>query len=85
MAEELSAPIVVLSELSKKLEIRDDKRPRIVDLRKDGINDQWADVVLALYRDDHYKPESDDRGITEIHVLKNCVGPAGMVRLESQH
>lgn len=83
LAEELSVPILALSDLSKKLEARDDKRPQIIDLRRDGINDQWADVVLSLYRDDHYNPDSNDRGVTEIHVLKNCSGPTGMVHLES--
>lgn len=82
LALELSSPILVLAELSNTLEARDDKRPRLLDLRNEGINHQWADLVLSLHRDDHDRHDSDGAWITEIYVLKNCDGPVGVVRLE---
>ena len=83
LALELSAPILVLAELSNPPEARDDKRPRLMDLRNNGINHQWADRVLSLYQEDLDPPDSgDDPLSTEIHMLKNCDGSAGgMVRL----
>lgn len=79
MALELSVPILVLAELSDKSDGRDDKRPRLMDLRQDGISHQLADLVLSLHRED--RPDSNDPDVCELHVLKNLDGPTGIVRL----
>lgn len=81
MARDLSVPVIVLSQLSREVEKRADKRPMLSDLRESGAIEQDADMVLMLYRDDYYNDESPWRGIAECLIRKNRMGPCGDVRL----
>jgi replicative DNA helicase len=81
LARELSIPVLALSQLNRNLETRDNKRPVLSDLRDSGSLEQDADVVLFIYRDDYYNPDSMDVGIAEIIVSKNRQGEGGSVKL----
>jgi replicative DNA helicase len=84
VARELNVPIVGLSQLSRAVEARPDKRPMLSDLRESGSLEQDADVVLFIYRDDYYDRNSEKKNIAEILIRKHRNGPVGEVDLYFQ-
>ena len=81
MAKELNVPVILLSQLSRQVESRTDKRPMLSDLRESGSIEQDADIVLFLYRDAYYNKESTRQNISECIVAKNRHGETGTVEL----
>jgi len=81
LSRELNIPIIALSQLSRAVEHREDKRPQLSDLRESGSIEQDADVVMFLYREEYYKPDTDKKGITEILIKKHRNGPIGAIDL----
>ena len=81
LARDLDVPILAMSQLSRAVEQRHDKRPILSDLRESGSIEQDADVVAFVYRDEYYNDESDQQGLAEVIVAKHRNGPTDMVKL----
>ncbi len=81
LAKELNVPVVALSQLSRAAEARQDHRPMLSDLRESGAIEQDADIVMFLYRDDYYNPDSEKKNIAEIILAKHRSGSTGTVEL----
>ena len=82
LARELHIPVIGVSQLNRQLEVRENKRPRLGDLRESGAIEQDADIVMFIYRDEYYNPESaEGRGIAEVDVAKHRAGATGKVMM----
>lgn len=84
LARELGVPIMALSQLSRAVEQRIDKKPQLSDLRESGAIEQDADSVLMLHREDYYDPDTDRKGATDVCIRKNRNGAVGEVELYFQ-
>jgi replicative DNA helicase len=81
LARDLDVPILAMSQLSRAVEQRHDKRPILSDLRESGSIEQDSDVVMFVYRDEYYNDESDQQGLAEVIVAKHRNGPTDAIKL----
>ena len=81
MAKELGVPVIALSQLSRAVEARQDKRPMLSDIRESGSIEQDADIVMFLYRDDYYHPDTEEKNVAEVIIGKHRAGEAGKFKL----
>jgi replicative DNA helicase len=79
LAREIDAPVIALSQLSRAVEGRQSHIPMLSDLRESGTIEQDADIVLMLYREELYQPDTDKKGVAEIHIAKHRNGPLGVI------
>ena len=82
LSKELGIPVILLSQLSRNVESRENKRPFMSDLRSSGEIEQDADCIIMVYRDEYYDPDSEDKGLAELIVSKNRMGQIGFVKCE---
>ncbi|HPC78329.1 MAG TPA: DnaB-like helicase C-terminal domain-containing protein, partial [bacterium] len=81
MSRELNIPVITLSQLSRAVEQRQDKRPQLSDLRESGAIEQEADLVLFLYREEYYNKDTPEKGTCEVILAKHRNGPTGTIKL----
>jgi replicative DNA helicase len=81
LARECNTTVIILSQLNRGVEGRTNKRPELSDLRESGRIEEDSDMVLMLYRDEYYHPDSPERGLAEVRIAKNRAGPTGLIKL----
>ena len=81
IARELNVPVIALSQLSRAVEQRQDHKPMLSDLRESGSIEQDADVVMFIYREDYYNPDTDKKNVAEINIAKQRNGAVGAINL----
>jgi replicative DNA helicase len=81
LARELHIPVIAVSQLNRAVEARENKRPRLGDLRESGAIEQDADIVMFIYREEHYNPGSDQPGLAEVNIAKHRSGAVGTVQM----